>query len=351
MTDPAANGTLLSVEGLAVQFHTPEGVARAVDGVSFRVEPRETFCLVGESGCGKSVTALSIMRLVPTPPGRIASGRVVFKGRDLLALPARRMREVRGNNISMIFQEPMTALNPVFTIGNQLTEAVRLHRRVSRAEARRIAVEMLERVRIPDAGARMGQYPHEMSGGMLQRAMIAMALICRPALLIADEPTTALDVTLPAQRLALLNELQAELGMSVLLITHDLGVVAQVANWVGVMYAGRIVEYGDVESIFHDPMHPYLISLFRSLPTLGKVGQRLNVIPGRVPDPRRHPSGCRFHPRCYMAVPACARVEPELQEVEPGHQAACIRLKGYRLPAGVDVEPADPLAMAEETYG
>ncbi len=321
--------TLLEVRDLAAYFYTEDGVARAVDGVSFAIERGEMFCLVGESGCGKSVTALSIMQLVPSPPGRIVSGAVLLEGQDLLRLEPARMRRIRGGKIGMVFQEPMTALNPVFTIGSQITEAVLAHRDVSRAEAAEMAVDMLERVGIPDPFRCLGLYPHEMSGGMLQRAMIAMALMCRPVLLIADEPTTALDVTIQAQILRLLEELRRELGMSVLLITHDLGVVAQVADRVAVMYAGQIVECADVRPIFAEPLHPYMVSLLRSLPALGARKNRLEAIPGQVPDPRRFPSGCRFHPRCYMAAPACSRVGPELREVRPGHRAACIRLEGY----------------------
>jgi len=336
---------LLDVRDLGVRFYTEDGVARAVDGVSFDIRHRETFCLVGESGCGKSVTALSIMRLVPSPPGRIVSGQIRFNGQSLLRLSPRAMRDVRGNHIGMVFQEPMTALNPVFTIGNQVTEAVLQHRKVSRREAHELALEMLNRVRIPQPARRMREYPHQLSGGMQQRVMIAMALVCRPELLIADEPTTALDVTIQARILALLRELQQELGMSVLLITHDLGVVAEVADRVAVMYAGQIVERADVRTIFNRPLHPYMISLLRSLPAMTPPGRRLNVIVGQVPDARRLPSGCRFHPRCYMAAACCAQVAPELREIEPGHAARCLRLKGYwregePVPPGAD--PIDP---------
>ncbi len=320
---------LLEVSDLAVHFHTEQGVARAVDGVSFEVRRGETFCLVGESGCGKSVTALSIMGLVPCPPGRIVSGRIALEGQDLLALSPRQMRRVRGRRIGMVFQEPMTALNPVFTIGAQLVEAVTAHREVGRAEGRRIAVELLERVRIARARQVFDEYPHQMSGGMLQRAMIAMALVCRPALLIADEPTTALDVTIQAQILDLLLELQQAMGLSVMLITHDLGVVAEVADRVAVMYAGQIVERAEAKAIFAEPLHPYMVSLFESLPIVTEERNRLSVIPGQVPDPRWFPSGCRFHPRCYMALADCAGIAPELREVRPGRRARCIRLEGY----------------------
>ncbi len=326
MRDP---DVLLEIQDLKTHFFTDRGVARAVDGVSFTVRRRETFCLVGESGCGKSVTALSTLRLVPSPPGRVVAGRILLDGQDLLSLPRSRMQGIRGNRISMVFQEPMTALNPVFTIGNQIVEGVRRHRSVSRREARQVAVDMLRRVGIPDAASRMSDYPHQLSGGMQQRVMIAMALVCRPALLIADEPTTALDVTTQAQILDLLQELQEELGMSVLLITHDLGVVAEVADRVAVMYAGRIVEQAPVETIFERPAHPYMVSLLESLPALNQRRERLNVIPGSVPEARHYPGGCRFHPRCFMAAPQCAQVDPELRQVKAGHRAACIRLPGY----------------------
>lgn len=320
---------LLSVRDLRVYFTTEQGIARAVDGVSFDVKKGETFCLVGESGCGKSVTALSIMRLIPAPPGRIVSGSVLFERRDLTALPQSEMRAVRGAQISMVFQEPMSALNPVFTVGNQITEAVRIHQGVSGRQARDIAIDMLERVRISEPRQRFGEYPHQMSGGMLQRVVIAMALVCRPSLLIADEPTTALDVTVQARILDLLKELQQEMGMSVMMITHDLGVVAQVADRVAVMYAGQIVETADVATVFGEPMHPYMLSLMKSMPVLGRADEKLSVIPGHVPDPRRFPPGCRFHPRCHLAVPYCTNHEPELREVRHGHRAACMRAGGY----------------------
>ena len=326
--DVATAKLVVEVRDLAVHFRTDRGVARAVDGVGFRIRRGETFCLVGESGCGKSVTALSIMRLLPSS-GKIISGESLFEGQDLLQFSEREMRSIRGRRISMIFQEPMTSLNPVFTIGTQIMEALTAHLRVSRRGARRMAFEMLEKVRIPEPSQRLNEYPHQMSGGMQQRVMIAMALACKPALLIADEPTTALDVTIQAQILGLLQELQHEMGMSVLLITHDLGVVAEVADRVAVMYAGQIVESADVKSVFRDPLHPYMVSLLKSLPMLGSREKRLSVIQGQVPDPRWFPTGCRFHPRCYMAVPDCALIEPELREVEPGHQASCIRLEGY----------------------
>ena len=343
MTD-SERPTILEVRDLRTEFRTEGGLARAVDGVSFRIGRGETFCLVGESGCGKSVTALSVMRLVPSPPGRIASGSVIFQGRDLLRVPEREMCNVRGAGIGMIFQEPMTALNPVFTVGNQVLEAVRAHADVSRAEARRRALDLMERVRIRDAARRFDDYPHQMSGGMLQRVMIAMALVGEPELLIADEPSTALDVTVQARILELLRELRDELGMSVLLITHDMGVVAEVADTVAVMYAGRIVETADVRSVFRQPQHPYLVSLLRSLPQLGERRKRLNVIPGHVPEPARFPPGCRFHPRCFMAAPACGQVDPELREVERDHRAACLRLPGY----WAEGEAPDPALVASD---
>ncbi len=324
----AAEKPLLEVRDLATHFYTEQGVARAVDGVSFDVRRGETFCIVGESGCGKTMTALSILRLV-SPPGRIVAGRVEFEGQDLLRVPDKAMRSIRGRQIGMVFQEPTTSLNPVFTAGNQIAEAITAHLGASRKKARGMALEMLEKVRIPEPGRRLESYPHQMSGGMQQRVMIGMALACTPSLLIADEPTTALDVTIQAQILELLRELQREMGMSVLLITHDLGVVAEVADSVAVMYAGRIVESAGVKPVFRDPLHPYMVSLLESLPTLGSRQEKLRVIPGQVPDPRRFPTGCRFHPRCYMAAPECASIEPELREVKPGHRAACIRLDGY----------------------
>ncbi|MDP6438734.1 MAG: ABC transporter ATP-binding protein, partial [Candidatus Brocadiia bacterium] len=293
----AAEKPLLEVRDLATHFYTEQGVARAVDGVSFDVRRGETFCIVGESGCGKTMTALSILRLV-SPPGRIVAGRVEFEGQDLLRVPDKAMRSIRGRQIGMVFQEPTTSLNPVFTAGNQIAEAITAHLGASRKKARGMALEMLEKVRIPEPGRRLESYPHQMSGGMQQRVMIGMALACTPSLLIADEPTTALDVTIQAQILELLRELQREMGMSVLLITHDLGVVAEVADSVAVMYAGRIVESAGVKPVFRDPLHPYMVSLLKSLPTLGSRQEKLRVIPGQVPDPRRFPTGCRFHPRC-----------------------------------------------------
>ena len=315
---------LLKIEDLRTHFFTDDAVVRAVDGVSLEVQPGETLAVVGESGSGKSVTALSILRLFPQPPGRVVGGRILFQGRDLLSLSDREMRAVRGKAISMIFQEPMTSLNPVFTCGEQVMETIRRHERVGRKDARAVAIEMFERVGIPAASQRVDEYPHQMSGGMRQRVMIAMALACRPSLLIADEPTTALDVTIQAQILELLRALQRELQMSVMLITHDLGVVAETASRVAVMYAGQVVEYCDVRSAFRKPLHPYTAGLQASLPKLGETRTRLRVIKGTVPNPARFPVGCRFHPRCPIAIEKCL-TEPPLEEIEPGRWARCWR--------------------------
>lgn len=316
---------ILKVDGLKTHFFTDDGVLPSVDGVSFEIRRGKTLGLVGESGSGKSVTSLSILRLIPQPPGKIVDGQILFGGRDLTKLSEAEMRHIRGNEISMIFQEPMTSLNPVFTVGNQIIEAILLHQDMDYAEAREYAIEMLERVGIPAPRQRIDEYPHQMSGGMKQRCMIAMALACRPQLLIADEPTTALDVTIQAQILDLLDELQEEVGMSILFITHDLGVVAETCDDVAVMYAGRIVEYGDVYTVFEKPAHPYSIGLFNSLPTVEKTGDRsdrLYVIPGMVPRPQDFPSGCRFRTRCEFATEKCAKLPPTV-ELEDGHLAAC----------------------------
>jgi oligopeptide/dipeptide ABC transporter ATP-binding protein len=317
-------GELLRVEDLRTYFHTDDGVVRAVDGVSFSVGARETLCLVGESGCGKSVTALSLLRLVPSPPGRIEGGRVVFQGRDLLALDEREMRAIRGNQISMIFQEPMTSLNPVYTCGDQIMESLVLHQRLGKRAARARAVELLALVGVSAPQQRVDEYPHQLSGGMRQRVMIAMALACHPALLVADEPTTALDVTIQAQILELLARLQRELGMALILITHDLGVVAEVADRVAVMYAGQIVEQGSADEVFRGTLHPYTAGLLASRPRLGRKGERLRVIPGGVPDPAAFPPGCRFHPRCPVAVARCRAEAPPLLALGP-HAARCWR--------------------------
>ncbi|MBI3081226.1 MAG: ABC transporter ATP-binding protein [candidate division NC10 bacterium] len=322
-----SNSDLLSVENLQTYFFTDAGVLRAVDGVSLRIAQGETLGVVGESGCGKTVTALSILRLVPDPPGRIVGGRVTFEGTELLGLDPERMRKMRGSAISMIFQEPMTSLNPVFTVGDQIAEGVRLHQKLSRRAAWDRAVEMLRLVQIPDPDRRAREYPHQLSGGMRQRVMIAMALSCGPRLLIADEPTTALDVTIQAQILELLVRLKEELGMAVMLITHDLGVIADTAQRVVVMYAGRVVEEAPVRDLFANPRHPYTQGLLASIPTLEKgVGgrKRLQAIPGLVPSLLDLPPGCRFSDRCPLAVPECRVAEPELRQVTPQHRARCI---------------------------
>ncbi|HKY31614.1 MAG TPA: ABC transporter ATP-binding protein [Candidatus Polarisedimenticolia bacterium] len=318
---------LLDVRGLRVGFFTQAGVVKAVDDVSFRMARGEVLGLVGESGCGKTVTALSLMRLVE-PPGRIVGGEVSFKGQDLLALPEKGMRALRGSEIGMIFQEPAAALNPVFTIGYQVGESLMIHKKASRKEARREAVRMLEEVAIPDPERRAGEYPHQLSGGMLQRVMIAMALICRPSLLIADEPTTALDVTIQAQILELLLSLRDRYGLTILLITHDLGVVAETADRVAVMYAGRIVEEAPVRALFRDPLHPYTRGLMRSMPGAagarvppGAGRPRLAAIEGAVPDLLRLPKGCAFHPRCADVMSACSARAPALLKPAAGGAA------------------------------
>jgi peptide/nickel transport system ATP-binding protein len=313
---------LLEVCELRVHFHTDDGAVKAVDGVSFSINEGETLGLVGESGCGKSVTAYSILQLAPSPPAHYAGGEIRFQGENLLAMNEHNLRRVRGNLISMIFQEPMSSLNPIMTIGRQIAEAILVHQKKTKREARALAIEMLKRVGIPSPESRFGEYPHQMSGGMKQRAMIAMALVCRPRLLIADEPTTALDVTIQAQILDLLNELQQELGMSMLLITHDLGVIAETCDRVAVMYAGRIVETASAVDLFEKPKHPYTHNLFRSLPTLTEKKKKLAVIPGAVPSPLEFPSGCRFRTRCSMAQEICKQ-EPPLREIMPDHFAAC----------------------------
>ena len=325
------NGVLLSIQGLSVSFFTEEGVARAVQDVSLSIKQGKTFALVGESGCGKSVTALSIMRLIPDPPGKITSGDIVFAQRNLLQLSEKRMRAIRGNKIAMIFQEPMTSLNPVYTVGNQIVEAIRLHQKKNTSEAWANAVEMLRKVGIADPDRRVHEYPHQMSGGMRQRVMIAMAVSCEPALLIADEPTTALDVTIQAQILDLLDELQTQNGMSILLITHDLGVVAERAEEVAVMYASRIVEVADSGSLFEKPLHPYTQGLLKSLPRLGLAAKRRQTISGTVPEPLHFPAGCKFHPRCPIggSDKRCQAIEPKLREVRPGRYVACWYAKGY----------------------
>ena len=315
---------LIEVKNLTTSFFTADGEVRAVDGVSFEIEEGKTMGLVGESGCGKSVTALSIMRLIPSPPGKIVGGEILLRGRNLLELDREEMRKIRGNEISMVFQEPMTSLNPVFTIGNQIAEAIRLHQGLGRRETREKVIEMLRLVKIADPEARISDYPHQLSGGMRQRVMIAMALSCNPSLLIADEPTTALDVTIQAQILELIRELQERLGMALLLITHDLGVVAEQAHEVAIMYAGKVVERALPEEIFSRPLHPYTVGLLNSVPgNRGEKKKRLDAIPGVVPSPLELPGGCRFRDRCPKAGGICAGAEPELVEKQKGHWVAC----------------------------
>jgi oligopeptide/dipeptide ABC transporter ATP-binding protein len=317
---------LLRVRDLVTSFRTDSGAFRAVDGVSFDVPRGTTVALVGESGCGKSVTALSILRLVATPPGHIESGRVELEEKNLLALSEREMRDVRGDAVSMIFQEPMTSLNPVYAVGWQIAEGYRLHRKKSRREGRARAIDLLRLVGIPEAETTVDAYPHQLSGGQRQRVMIAMALACEPKLLLADEPTTALDVTIQAQILALLGDLQKRFETSILLITHDLGVVAENARYVVVMYAGRVVERAPVRDLFARPMHPYTRGLLASIPRAeARAGRRLQAIEGLVPDPRHLPPGCRFADRCPMRVERCTREEPELTSVAPGRDSRCWR--------------------------
>ncbi len=321
---------LLEVRGLKTYFYTEDGVVPAVDGVDFALNKGETLGIVGESGCGKSVTSLSIMRLIPDPPGKIVDGEIIFEGSNLLKKAEAEMRNIRGNDISMIFQEPMTSLNPVFTIGDQIMEAIILHQRLSKADARKRAIEMLRLVGIPSPERRVDEYPHQLSGGMRQRVMIAMALSCNPKLLIADEPTTALDVTIQAQILDLMRKLRDEFGTAIMLITHDLGVVAELAERVVVMYAGKIVEQADVKPQFGNPLHPYTVGLLGSIPKLTEQQERLQVIEGVVPHPAFMPKGCRFHPRCKEAREICKVEEPELMEQEPGHLVACWKYTEFR---------------------
>jgi oligopeptide/dipeptide ABC transporter ATP-binding protein len=349
---------LVEVRNLKTYFATDEGLVKAVDDVSFTVPERHTLGVVGESGCGKSVTAMSIMRLL-SPPGYIAGGEILFHhqptnrqanaaGRpaplDLATLPEDQMRKLRGGSVSMIFQEPMTSLNPVFTIGQQIGEAIRLHRGASKADARAQSIQMLRKVKIPEADRRVDAYPHQFSGGMRQRVMMAMALACQPKLLIADEPTTALDVTIQAQVLELLRELQREVGMSVLMITHDLGIIAEMADDVVVMYASKVVEQATVDELFARPLHPYTGGLFRSRPVPGAPkSQRLTTITGMVPSPLRFPTGCKFHPRCPFAQDRCKVEEPALRQIEAGHWARC------HFAGELDLANPPSISPAEET--
>jgi oligopeptide/dipeptide ABC transporter ATP-binding protein len=333
---------VLEVRGLRTEFATDEGSFPAVDGVGFSVEAGRTLAIVGESGCGKSVTALSIMGLVPDPPGRITAGSIRFEGRELVGAPRRELLDLRGNGMAMIFQEPMSSLNPAYTIGEQIVEGLLRHWPVPRAEAQERAIEVLRQVRIPAPEQRFHEYPHKLSGGMRQRAMIAMALACRPRLLIADEPTTALDVTIQAQILELMRSLQGDTGTAVILITHDLGVVAEVADEVAVMYAGRVVEHATVEAIFRSPQHPYTVGLLGAIPRLDVQRERLASIEGQVPSPLRRPQGCRFADRCPFAIARCRQEDPPLLEVDRGHLSAC-----WRAPLDPDVlvpHPAQAVA-------
>ncbi|HEY8284043.1 MAG TPA: ABC transporter ATP-binding protein [Chloroflexota bacterium] len=316
------SGNLLEVTDLKTYFKTMDGIVKAVDGVDMAIAPGKTLGVVGESGCGKSVTSLSIMRLVDLP-GWIAGGAIRFDGQDLVKLSEEQMRHIRGNKISMIFQEPMTSLNPVFTVGNQVGEAIRVHRKVSKKEAENRVVELFRMVGIPSPDRRVHDYPHNMSGGMRQRVMIAMALALQPSLLIADEPTTALDVTIQAQILELIKDLRTKVNTAVLLITHDIGVVAEMADEVIVMYTGKVVEQGDVVSVLRSPKHPYTVGLLNSIPSLGQKNTRLNVIPGTVPSPLNLPKGCTFAPRCPHVMGICHEQEPPLKTLEGGVKAKC----------------------------
>ena len=316
---------LLEVRNLRTWFDTDRGLFRAVDGISFDVPRGRSVGLVGESGCGKSVTSLSLMGLVPSPPGKVSADAIVFEGRNLLELTAHERRQLRGGRMSMVFQEPMTSLNPVHTIGRQIVEAIRAHSDMSAEQAKKRAIEVLELVKIPSAAQRFDDYPHNMSGGQRQRVMIAMALACEPSLLIADEPTTALDVTIQAQILELLRDLQQRLGMSILIITHDLGVIAELVDEVVVMYAGKVVEKAPVHALFDDPQHPYTIGLLGSIPRLDVERERLATIEGMVPSPANQPVGCRFAPRCPFADSRCQAEAPPLRELGAGHEVACWR--------------------------
>ncbi len=324
MTQP-----LLDIRELKTYFHTDDGVVRAVDGVSLSIAPEKTLGVVGESGCGKSITAFSTMRLIPSPPGKIEHGQILFHKDpesdpiDLTQLNPKgtQMRDIRGNDIAMIFQEPMTSLSPVHTVGNQISEAIMLHQSTDKKEARERAIDALNKVRLPRPDRQVNAYPHELSGGMRQRAMIAMALSCNPSLLIADEPTTALDVTVQAQILDLMRHLQSDIGMAIMLITHDLGVVASMADYVAVMYLGKIVEYADTRTVFKNPRHPYTMGLLNSIPQVGQK-RRLVPIEGTIPDPFEIPQGCAFAPRCPHAMDKC-REEPQLLEIESGHRVSC----------------------------
>ena len=314
---------LISVQDLKVYFRTGHVCARAVDGVSFEVRKEETVCLVGESGCGKTVSALSILGLIPMPPGELAGGRILFQGKNLLELDEEDLQKIRGNHIAMVFQEPLTSLNPVFTIEDQIGEAIRIHKNIEAGELRDRCIQLLKDVGMPSPVQRLKDYPHQLSGGQRQRVMIAMALACDPELIIADEPTTALDVTVQAQILQLLKFIQEKRSMSVLYITHDLGVVANIADRVYVMYSGMVTEQGNTAQIFHDARHPYTQGLLASLPSRSKRGKRLYSIPGTVPNPAYKPEGCPFHPRCPHAIPTCSREHPKMCDYSHAHLARC----------------------------
>ncbi len=345
--------TILEVQGLKTFFRTSEGTARAVDGLSIQIRAGESFALVGESGCGKSVTALSIIQLIQKPAGYIAAGNIIYKGRDIIHLAEKDKRRLRGNDISMIFQEPMTSLNPVFTVGQQIMEVIRRHQGVTGKAVRDQAIDMLDLVKIPEPALRFKEYPHQLSGGMKQRVMIAIALACRPGLLIADEPTTALDVTIQEQILSLIRELRERFGTAVLLITHDLGVVAENADRVGVMYAGRIVEQGDLQTVLQHPCHPYTIKLLESLPSARKRQEALQTIEGRVPPATQFPEGCRFADRCYKAMAICKERDPALISINPDHHTACLlydeALMGQRITPEDLREKAPQLPRAQKT--
>jgi len=325
-----SNKDLVQFKNLKTYFYTEDGVVKAVDDVSFRIKEGETLAVVGESGCGKSVTAMSLMRLIPYPPGKIVNGEIYFQGKNVLELKDEDMRKVRGNKISVIFQEPMTSLNPVFTIGFQLEEVILLHQKTNKVEAEKQAIEMLKLVGIPRADEVIRCYPHELSGGMRQRVMIAMALSCNPKLLIADEPTTALDVTIQAQILDLMRDIKGKLGTSIMLITHDLGVVAEMADYVVVMYAGKVVEEAEVTELFKNPLHPYTIGLLESKPRVNEEKDRLHSIPGSVPNPIGLPEDCHFSPRCEKCSQRCRESEPPVLDAGNGHKVACWLYEGVK---------------------
>lgn len=319
------DSALLEIKNLRTYFYTEEGIVKAVDGLDLELHEGETLAVVGESGCGKSVTSLSVLRLIPTPPGKIESGEILFRGEDLLKKTEKEMRRIRGNEISMIFQEPLTSLNPVFTVGRQISESLILHRGMSKKDAHNEAIRLLKLVGLPNPEKTVNDYPHQLSGGMRQRVMIAMALSCEPSILIADEPTTALDVTIQAQILRLLAKLKEQIHTAVILITHDLGIVAQVAQNVVVMYAGEAVEYSDVEAVFEKPLHPYTEGLLKSIPVIGEEKERLYSIEGMVPSQKNYPKGCRFAPRCEYATERCHAEKPELVTIPGGRRVRCFK--------------------------